>query len=319
MATTGAETMTIQVIDGLHMVLRDRQPGSAEGIDLTPASKVALEPLEAVWGAAVEHAPAVLSAIGLLLVMWLAARLVRALLAKVLGLTKIDASIAKTQLGKLLAALSPGMTMSKALAALVYYAILLMAFMSAAELLGLEAVSEALGAGLAYAPRLLSVLMVLGIGGFVASKARRAVGAMLKEMRSPYAGSLATVTEIGILVIVLVIAVDILGIDIRFITDNLSMIVAVILLTLAFLFCWSMRRPSEEIIANYYLRRMVNPGDRICLGEVEGTIESFTPIGVMVRDARGSEHFIPAHHVLAGLTCAGRARRRGSSAAAGES
>ncbi len=88
--------------------------------------------------------------------------------------------------------------------------------------------------------------------------------------------------------------------------------IAVVLVTVAFLFCWSMRKPAEEIIANYYLRRMVNPGDRIHIGEVEGTIESFTSLGVLVRDTKGAERFVPARYVLDGLTCSGRARRRKS-------
>ncbi len=291
------------------MLRADLEPVSAT---LEPVKTVALRPVEALWAAIVSHAPALLSAAGLLLVMWLVARLARALVTRVLGMTKLDAATEKTQLGKLLKAFDAGMTMSRAVASLVYFAILLMAFMSASDLLGLTTVSEALGSALGYVPRMVSVLLVLGIGGYVASAARRAAGAMLKEMRSPYAGPVEAATEVGILVIVVFIAVDLLGVDISFITANLSLIIAVVLVTLAFLFCWSMRRPAEEIIANYYLRRMVNPGDRITLGEVEGTIESFTGIGVVVRDARGAERFVPARHVLDGLTCSGRARRRGA-------
>jgi hypothetical protein len=87
------------------------------------------------------------------------------------------------------------------------------------------------------------------------------------------------------------------------------MIIGVGLVSIAFLFSWSMRRPAEEIIANYYLRRMVSPGDRVQLGEIEGTIESFTPIGVLLRDASGTERFVPARNILDGLACSGRARR----------
>jgi len=277
---------------------------------LDPLKEVALRPLEAFTAAVAARAPAVLSALGLLLAMWLLARLARALVTKLLGLTKLDAVTEKTQLGKLLKAFDEAMTTSKAVASLIYIAILLMAFMSAADLLGLSTVSEALSGALAYVPRLVSVLIVIGVGGYIASAARRAVGAMLKQIRSPYGGPLEALTEAGILVITAAIAVDLLGVDISFLTANLSLIIGVLLVTLAFLFSWSMRRPAEEIIANYYLRRMINPGDRIILGDVEGTVESFTGIGVIVRDSKGTERFVPARHVLSGLTCTGRARRR---------
>lgn len=273
------------------------------------AVRVALEPASALWAAAVEHAPAMLSATGLLLVLWLVARVARAVVTRLLGMTRLDAATEKTQVGKLLRAFDASLTLSRALATLVYLAIVLMAFMSAADLLGLRTVREALGAALAYVPRLISVIIVVGVGGWIASAARRAVGAMLKEMRSPYAGALEALAEGTLLVVVVAIAIDMLGVDISFLTANLSIIIAVLLVTIAFLFAWSMRRPAEEIIANYYLRRMVAPGDRISLGQVEGTIESFTPLGVILRDARGEERFVPARNVLDGLACTGRARR----------
>lgn len=271
--------------------------------------RVALGPLESLRDAVVLRAPAMLSAIGLLIGLWLVARLARALVTRLLGMTRLDAATEQTQIGKLLKAFDGGLTLSRAIAALVYLAILLMAFMSAADLLGLTAVREALAAALAYVPRLISVIALLGVGGWVASAARRAAGAMLREMRSPYAGPLETLTEVALLVIVAAIGVDMLGVDISFLTANLSLILGVFLVTVAFLFSWSMRRPAEEIIANYYLRRMVSPGDRIHLGEVEGTVESFTPIGVLLRDGKGEEHFVPARNVLDGLACSGRARR----------
>lgn len=273
--------------------------------DVIPSSG----PVEALWRSIVDHAPALLSAFGLVLVMWLVARVLRSLVARVLGMSRLDAATEKTQIGKLLRALDPGMTLSRAIATLVYLGVLLMAFMSAADLLGLTTVREAVGSVLVYVPRLITVIFVLGLGGYIASAARRAAGAMLREMRSPYAASLETLTEVALLVITVGIAVDLLGVDVSFLTANLSMIIAVGLVSIAFLFSWSMRRPAEEIIANYYLRRMVAPGDRIHLGAIEGTIESFTPIGVLLRDATGSERFVPARHILDGMACSGRARK----------
>jgi len=181
--------------------------------------------------------------------------------------------------------------------------------MSASDILGLSAVSEALSGALGFIPRLLGALLVFGVGGYVAAAARRAAGAMLESMRSPYAKPVEIATELALLVITAAIAVDVLGVDISFITSNITVLVGVALVSIAFLLCWSMRKPAEEIIANYYLRRLVNPGDRVEFGGVSGTVERFTPIGVLVRDERGRERFVPARHVLDGLSCSGRAQR----------
>jgi len=48
------------------------------------------------------------------------------------------------------------------------------------------------------------------------------------------------------------------------------------------LFAWAMRRPAEEIIANYYLRRLVRIGDQVTLGNVEGTADRFAALGLVL-------------------------------------
>jgi hypothetical protein len=97
-------------------------------------------------------------------------------------------------------------------------------------------------------------------------------------------------------------AVDALGADLSFVTQNLMLILGVLVVTAAFLFGWSMRRPAEEIIANYYLRRMVRTGDKVTFNAVEGTVEKFTALGLLIKDDSGDEHFVPARHVLNGLS-----------------
>ena len=165
--------------------------------------------------------------------------------------------------------------------------------------------TRASGAALGYVPRLFSALLVLAVGSFLASGARRGVGAVLLEIRSPLAGPAETATEFGLLLVAGIFALGILGIDVSFVTGSLSLLIGMAAATLCFLLAWAMRSPAVEIIANYYLRRMVRVGDDVQLGEAKGTVERFTPLGVMLRDARGTQHFVPARHVLAGLTRAG--------------
>ena len=60
-------------------------------------------------------------------------------------------------------------------------------------------------------------------------------------------------------------------------------------------------RPAEEIIANYYLRRLVRIGDQVTLANTEGTVDRFAALGLVLKDSEGCEHFVPARHVLDGL------------------
>jgi hypothetical protein len=183
----------------------------------------------------------------------------------------------------------------------VYIAILLMAAAAAADILGLTAVRGAIYAALAYLPRIGAALAVLGVGGYVARTARRAISSVMKELKSPFAGIAESLTEGVIMLLTITVCVNQLGADLSFITNNLAMILGAFAATAAFLFAWAMRRPSEEIIANYYLRRLVRIGDQVTIANVEGTVDRFAALGLVLKDGDGCEHFIPARHVLEGV------------------
>jgi hypothetical protein len=276
----------------------------ATELEPTVFTKVAgslTEPLARLWAEILARAPAMGSALAVLFALWIVARIARKVSERLLRAVKVDSALENTFIGRMLAGAGDGLTPSRALASLVYAAILLLALAGASEQLGLTAVRTAISAVLAYVPRVGSGLITLAVGGYVAGAAGRAVGSTLKELKSPFAGMAQSGTETVVLLVTVTVAVDALGADLSFITSNLVLIFGVIAVTAAFLLCWSMRRPAEEVIANYYLRRMVRVGDWITLGEIQGSVEKFAALGVLLRDEAGTEHFVPARHVLNGL------------------
>ena len=262
-------------------------------------------PVQQLWDAVSAFAPVAASALAVFVGLWIAAVVARRIVTRLLGLTALNRVVSQTRVGRVLEAFKEDFTAAQAVGSAVYFAIMLLAVMAAADALGMTAVHEAIGAALGYVPRLFSALLVLAVGSFLASGARRGVGAVLLEIRSPLAGPAETATEFGLLLVAAIFALGILGIDVSFVTGSLSLLIGMVAATLCFLLAWAMRSPAVEIIANYYLRRMVRVGDDVQLGDARGTIERFTPLGVMLRDGRGTQHFVPARHVLAGLTRAG--------------
>lgn len=246
-------------------------------------------------------APTVGAAIGAFLALWFAARIARIVTVRVLQLVKLDDAIDETLISRIFSGLGEGSTPSKALGAIVYAAILLMAGAASADILGLPAVRGALWAVLGYLPKLGAALAVLGVGGYVARIARKAVSGVMKELKSPFAGIAESLTEGVIMLVTITVCVNQLGADLSFITNNLAVILGALIATAAFLFAWAMRRPAEEIIANYYLRRLVRIGDQVTFAETEGTVDRFAALGLVLKDSEGCEHFIPARHVLNGL------------------
>ena len=258
-------------------------------------------PAEHALGTVVGVAPTVAAAIGAFLALWLLARVARLVTVRLLRLLKLDEAIEETLISRIFSSLGEDSTPSKVLGTIAYAAIVLMGAAAAADILGLPAVRGAIWAVLGYLPKLAAALAVLGVGGYVARVARRAVAGVMKELRSPFAGIAESLTEGVIMLVTVTVCVNQLGADLSFITNNLAVILGALIATAAFLFAWAMRRPAEEIIANYYLRRLVRIGDQVTLATIEGTVDRFAALGLVLKDAEGCEHFIPAHHVLDGF------------------
>jgi Conserved TM helix/Mechanosensitive ion channel len=279
-------------IESLRALLGDDNPSF---------DRFVAKPAQNALSEVIARAPTVGAAVGALLGLWLVARVARVISERLLKLAKLDEAIEETLIARILSGLGDGSTPSKVLSTLVYFAIVLIAFAAAADILGLSAVRAALLSVLAYLPRLGAALAVLGVGGYVARTARRAVASLMKELKSPFAGIAESLTEGVIMLVTVTVCVNQLGADLSFITNNLAMILGAFAATAAFLFAWAMRRPAEEIIANYYLRRLVRIGDQVTIGNVEGTVDRFAALGLLLKDSDGCEHFIPARHVLDGV------------------
>ena len=260
-----------------------------------------LLPAERALATVVGIAPTVAGAIGAFVGLWLLARVARVLTARVLRLVKLDEAIEETLISRIFSSLGEGATPSSVLGTIVYAAIVLMGAAAAADILGLPAVRGAIWAVLGYLPKLAAALAVLGVGGYVARIARRAIAGVMKELKSPFAGIAESLTEGVIMLVTITVCVNQLGADLSFITNNLAVILGALIATAAFLFAWAMRRPAEEIIANYYLRRLVRIGDQVTLATIEGTVDRFAALGLVLKDADNCEHFIPARHVLDGF------------------
>lgn len=285
------------------------QPSATTEADQRPVDQFVIEPLLHLWEQFVAHLPSVMTSVVVLVALYVVARIARGAAGRVLRLSRIDSALADTRLATMLNAFQKDLTASRAIAYLIYFSVVLLGWMTAADIVGLDAVRTTLEAILGYLPRLLSALLVIALGGWLAGLARRAVGAGLREIRSPYARLLEGMTELVLLIIVVTIAINVLGADTRLVASNLTIVIATIVVSIAFLVVWAMRRPAEHVIANYYLRRMLRVGDQVVIGERSGELSAFAPLGVLIRDEHQVEHFVPARVVFDGLKRTQRATR----------
>ncbi len=249
----------------------------------------------------IAHAPTVLGGLAILVGGWIAALIARRVTDRLLRAVRLNRAVEGTRVGSLIGSLGKGVTASRLVGQIAYITVILLTLDTAAAHFGLTGLKSALSGVVGYLPKAAGALVIFAAGTYFGSLAKRSVGGILRELRNPAAGLLETLTEVAIILVATLVALDVLGANLTFITSNLTMLLGALLIVVVFLGCWAMRLPAEELVANYYLRRMLSVGDHVQTSRHEGTVLEFQPLGLILRDAKGDEHFVPAKNLISGL------------------
>lgn len=238
-----------------------------------------------------ELVPRLLAAAAILLLGWIAAKLV---------------AFAVRRVSRRLRAMAPGVLATgtddrfetvagRALETLAYWLVFLLAAAAAAEVLGLSAITGGLAGFARYLPNVIAaVLEVIG-GVIVANVAASWVRTSASKASLRYADSLAAATRGVLLVVTGIVALSELGIDSTLLIVAASTVLAAFLGGVALAFGLGAGTAVSNIVASHYAQRSYRVRQRIRIGAHEGRILEMLPTGVVV-DTPDGPTFIPGKH-----------------------
>lgn len=239
----------------------------------------------------VAHRAQLIAAVALLALGWLLALLFRMLAVRLVR--AIERLVPGRALRGGLPRLTPERHISDIIGLIVFWAVLLFFVAAAADTIGLPLLGASIsGIGL-FVPRLLTAVLVVVVGLVLGNVTRDAVRATAAAAGSPFAPAVGDFVRIGVLVAATLIAVAELGIDITLVTAILSVALAAFLGGFALAFGVGARTAVSNIIGSHYARQTYEVGNRVRLGEVEGTISAITATAVIL-DAAGGRVVVPA-------------------------
>lgn len=231
------------------------------------------ENLRHVMGKLIGFAPALLGAVLLVLAGFVLARLLDSLFSRLLARFGLDRLMADTGLPGLLARGGFHISISGLVGKIIYWFVLLIFLITAAELLELQRVSAILDLFALYLPKVFGAGLVLIAGTLLAQLAGRLVRGAADGVGLDHAGSLGRVAQ-G-LVIIISISVAIGQLEVK--TDLLNLVIGIVLtsvgLALALAFGLGSREIVSQLIAGIYLRELYEVGQQVKVGELEGSIE----------------------------------------------
>ncbi|HSO44554.1 MAG TPA: hypothetical protein VLQ47_03445 [Rhodoferax sp.] len=166
----------------------------------------------AFWTQLAGFVPQLLAALVLLFVGWLLANLAKTGVMKLLDVLRFDSLAEKTGIEAFLKQGHLDVSLSRLLGKLTYWVIIFVVMVTVANSLGLHMVAELFNKIVLYIPNVIVAILVLVFGTLVARFINRLVFAYLNNIGVQGALTISTLSEYGVIIFVVFVALEQLAI-----------------------------------------------------------------------------------------------------------
>jgi len=195
-----------------------------------------VEPVREMLTRIMAYLPVLLGALVILIVGWIVAKIIRSIVNGVLKVVRFDALADKAGISEVLRKGDLKITARQVVSSLVYWLIIIMVLVMAANALGLPKASDILSSLFAYVPKVIAALLVLVVAMFLANFVSGIVKIAAGNAKLPKPQLLAGISRWAIIIFALTIALAQLGIAPLLITATFNIILGGIVLALALAF-----------------------------------------------------------------------------------
>lgn len=161
---------------------------------------------------------------------------------------------------------------SKLLAKVVYYFLLFIFVVAATDILNMPVISQLVSEILNYIPILISAMAVFVVGLLISDFLKNVVKTTCDSLGIPASGMISSIVFYFLFLNIAMIALSQARIDTEFIQDNLSIILAGVVLAFAIGYGFASRNIVANFLASFYNKGKVNVGDTIGIDGVRGKV-----------------------------------------------
>ena len=231
------------------------------------------------------YIPRLLTAAIVLLIGWLIARLLKAIIVRLVR--GLDNLWRKFIVRKELAEVQNRYPPTKVIGEISFWLIILFFASMAADILGLTAFVSWISQVVSFFPLLIAGLVIIVAGIILSSLVRDLVASAASSAGAAQAELLGRITQVIILITATVIGVDQVGIDITFLSIIAAILLSTTLGAVAIAFGIGAKKHVENIISGHNVRRRYRFGDTIRIRDIEGKIVKIGSTGIIIDTADG--------------------------------
>ncbi len=207
--------------------------------------------LQQLWAAIVNKLPGVLAALLLLLIGMVVARGARASVEKFFRFAHVDEYTERIKLNELLSHLGFGRSPAYVVGFLVYWLLILVFLVSAADAVQLTVVSQLLERFVLFIPKIIGAVLVLAggllVGHFLSEIVQNAAAA--NEIQG--GSALSKIARFVVMVFAAIMALEQIGLNTAIVASSVQIVMGTIGLGLAIAFGLGGRDAAAEIVRNF--------------------------------------------------------------------
>ncbi len=216
---------------------------------------ILVEPFQQLLGSILVKIPSILSAFVLLLIGMVIARFARIGVEKFFKITKLDNYTEQIKINELTARLGFGDSPGFVIGFLVYWLIILVFLVSAANVVELTVVSHLMQRFVLFIPKLIGAVLVLAGGLLLGHFFSEIVHNAATANKLDGAVALSKAVRFTVVVFAAIMALEQIGIGTDIITSSIQIIIAAIGLGLALAFGLGGRDAAGDVIKNFVARQ----------------------------------------------------------------
>ena len=249
--------------------------------------QVNLSFLQEMWQALLNFLPKILAAIAVLFIGWILMKLITFLVKKALKFTKIDSWTDKLNEIELFENSDFEFKPTNFIIKAIKWVLILVTVIIVSDILGLQMISQEIGNLIGYLPKLFSAVVIFMIGIYIANVIRNAIKSLFKSFDLGGSNLIGNIIFYAITVIVAITALNQAGINTDIITNNLTIILGSLLLAFTIAFGLGSKEIVQRLLFGFYSRKNLIVGQKIRIGEIEGTIAALDNITMTLITDKG--------------------------------
>ena len=247
-------------------------------------TQIATVSFETVTGI-IQYLPQILGVVMLLLAGWIVASIGRALVVRLIkGLNRIRSRFKIAGTDALPDIAQP---LAVVISKVVFWVIILIFLALSLDVLGLSMFAGWLSRLVNHLPNILSGALIIWAGIVFSGLVGQAVSTAAVNFSDAQRSALARIAQLFTLTLLILMGVDQIGVDITIVVTILSVAIGAALGGLAIAFSLGARDLVSNLIGARYLNADYRIGERIRIGEHEGTVLEISSVSVILETEEG--------------------------------